>query len=87
MEQLKVNKITLDSDGVLKIETNIKDNLELAKYVDRDKIEKSLNPHFLEMHIYQAEYMISSVMYEGKSLTFHYKEFIEFLEQKRAKEK
>lgn len=82
MEQLKVNKITLDADGALKIETNIKDNLELAKYVDKDKIEKSLNPHFLEMHIYQSEYMISSIMYEGKSIAFRYTDLIEFLKEK-----
>jgi hypothetical protein len=87
MEQLKINKITLDTDGVLRLETNIKDNLELAKYVDKDKIEKSLNPHFLEMHIYQSDNMISSVMYEGQSLLFHYKEFIEFLEEKRNNKK
>ena len=66
MEELKVKSIKLDSDGVLKIETNISDNLELAKYVSKDKMEKILNPQLLEMHVYQNEFAISSISYRGE---------------------
>ena len=82
MKELKVKSITLDSDGVLKIETNISDNLELAKYVSKDKMEKVLNFQPLEMHIYQDEFRVSSICYRGSYVPFTYKEFREFLEQK-----
>lgn len=87
MEQLKVNKITLDADGVLKIETNIKDNLELAKKVSKDKIEKCLSDHPLEMHIYQDETMISSIGYKGEIVLFRYTDLIEFLKEKYTNKK
>lgn len=87
MEQLKVNKITLDSDGVLKIETNIKDNLELAKRVNKEKIEKCLSDHPLEMHIYQDDTMISSIVYKGEIVLFRYTDLIEFLKEKYTNKK
>ena len=86
MEKLKVKKITLDSDGVLKVETNISDNFELAKHIDKDKMEKCLNHHLFEMHIYQQEYSVSSISFEGKTIHFHAEELVEFLQEKRKKE-
>tara|TARA_R110000737_G_C14475501_1_gene467557 strand:+ start:600 stop:866 length:267 start_codon:yes stop_codon:yes gene_type:complete len=79
MEELKVKSITLDSDGVLKVKTNISDNLELAKYVSKDKMEKVLNQHPLEMHIYQNEYAINSIHWQGELVSFTYQEFKEFM--------
>lgn len=84
MEDLKVKSISLDSDGVLKIETNISENLELAKYVNKDRMEKCLNNHPLEMHIYQKEFMISSICYMGEYISFDVREFMEFLKQKQT---
>ena len=83
MQNLKVKSIHFDSDGVLKIQTNISDKLKLAKYVSKDKMEKVLNSHPLEMHIYQKEFMISSICFMGQYVSFDVREFIEFLEQKQ----
>lgn len=82
MEKLKVKSIKLDSDGVLRIETNISDNLELAKYVSKDKMEKILNRHPLEMHVYQDEFRISSISYRGEFVPFTFEEFQEFMTMK-----
>jgi len=82
MKDLQIKSIELDSNGVLKVETNISDNLELAKYVDKNKMEKCLNNHPLEMHIYQNEHMISSVSYRGVYMPFDIRELMEFLEKK-----
>ena len=87
MEKLKVNKITLDADGVLKIETNIKDNLELAKHIDKNKIEQCLNNHPLEMHIYQSDGCVSTIGYMGDMVVFRVEEFIEFLKNKLKQQK
>lgn len=86
MESLKVKSIKLDSDGVLKVETNISDNLELAKFVSKDRMEKCLNNYPLEMHIYQKDFMVSSVNYRGRIMVFDVRKFMEFLEQKHLEE-
>ena len=86
MEKLEVNKITLSEDGVLKVETNISDNLELAKHVNKDKMEMCLNNHPLELHIYQMDQMISSIRYKGECLSFGISDFYEFMEYKRNKQ-
>lgn len=84
--KLKVKSIKLESNGVLLIETNISENLELAKHVSKDKIEKCLNDHLLEMHIYQDEFMVSSITYKGKSVLFTFEELQEFIFKKHKED-
>jgi len=87
MEKLEVRSIKLSTDGVLRIATNIVDNLELAKHVSKDRMEKCLNNHHLEMHIYQDGFNISSIMYKGKFVTFDINDFYKFLEENENKKK
>ena len=87
MEKLKVESITLDSDGVLKVVTNIKDNLQLAKHVNKDRMEKCLNDHICELHCYYSDDMISNITYEGRYFPFKAREFIDFLKEKKNKER
>lgn len=82
MEKLEVKTVTLRADGVLEVHTNITDNLELAKHVDKAKMEKCLNSHPFEFHLYQHEEMINSMMYEGRLIPFKLSEFHEFIKAK-----
>lgn len=82
MEKLEVKKVTLRADGILEVHTNITDNLELARHVNKDRMEKCLNDHPFEMHLYQMDDSISTIRYMGEVLTFKASEFQEFMKQK-----
>jgi len=85
MDKLEVKSIKLHSDGSLIIETNISDNLELAKHINKKKMEQILNPQPLEMHVYQDNLRISSMVYLGDVVPFTFAELSEFMEEKHRK--
>ena len=84
MEYLKVEAIKLRADGVLEVHTNIKDNLELAKRVSKEKMQQILDPHVGEIHAYinDGDASYNTIRYRGEIVDFTFEDFREFLESK-----
>jgi len=82
MSKLVVKAIKLDSEGVLRVETNINDNLELAKCVDKEKMERCLNLQLYEIHIYQNENLINTLHYKGQIVPFTMEDFHDFMTER-----